>query len=39
MIKKPIIIPEPCHQNWDAMTPNEQGRHCTSCVNTVVDVT
>jgi hypothetical protein len=24
-------------ENWDNMTPNEQGRHCTSCNKTVVD--
>ncbi len=33
-----ITIAEPCHQNWDAMTPTEQGRHCQSCVKTVHDV-
>lgn len=33
-----ITIKEPCHQNWDAMTPTEQGRHCQSCVKTVHDV-
>jgi hypothetical protein len=39
MKANPIIIPEPCHQNWDAMTPNEQGRHCNACAKTVVDAT
>jgi hypothetical protein len=34
-----IQIAEPCHENWDAMTPNEQGRHCGSCCKTVVDFT
>jgi hypothetical protein len=34
-----ISIPTPCHQDWGAMTPNEQGRHCTSCAKTVVDFT
>jgi hypothetical protein len=34
-----ISIPTPCHEDWQAMTPNEQGRHCTSCAKTVVDFT
>jgi hypothetical protein len=34
-----ISIPTPCHQDWVAMTPNEQGRHCNSCAKTVVDFT
>jgi hypothetical protein len=32
-----LIIPEPCHENWDKMSPNEQGRFCNSCAKTVVD--
>ena len=39
MKQKPILIPKPCHENWDKMTPNEQGRHCKSCAKTVVDGT
>ncbi len=34
-----LTIPEPCHENWQQMTPNEQGRHCMSCQKTVVDFT
>lgn len=34
-----LNIPEPCHENWQQMTPNEQGRHCMSCQKTVVDFT
>lgn len=32
-----INIPEPCHEDWDKMSPTEQGRHCMSCCKTVVD--
>ncbi|HSY75997.1 MAG TPA: TonB family protein [Bacteroidia bacterium] len=32
-----VEVPKPCHENWDKMTPNEQGRHCSSCNKTVVD--
>lgn len=34
-----ISIPKPCHEDWEAMIPNEQGRHCNSCVKTVIDFT
>ncbi|MCU0320934.1 MAG: carboxypeptidase-like regulatory domain-containing protein [Chitinophagaceae bacterium] len=34
-----IEIPESCHENWNAMQPNNQGRHCLSCQKTVVDFT
>lgn len=39
MDKYKIIIPEPCHENWDKMTPNNNGRFCLSCSKTVVDFT
>jgi hypothetical protein len=32
-----ITIPEPCHKDWQQMTPNEQGRHCAHCCKTVID--
>jgi hypothetical protein len=32
-----ISIKKPCHENWDTMTPNEQGAFCGKCVKTVVD--
>lgn len=37
--KHKISIPEPCHENWDKMTPAENGRFCLSCSKTVVDFT
>jgi len=32
-----LNIPKPCHENWNAMSPKEQGRYCGSCQKTVVD--
>lgn len=34
-----IHIPEPCHENWDKMTPEENGRFCLTCSKVVVDFT
>ncbi|MBN9297935.1 MAG: carboxypeptidase-like regulatory domain-containing protein [Filimonas sp.] len=34
-----LHIPEPCHENWDSMTPEGRGRFCASCAKTVVDFT
>lgn len=39
MKKIQLSIPTPCHENWQGMTPNEQGRFCSSCQKTVVDFT
>jgi hypothetical protein len=35
----PLRITEPCHEPWDAMTPDVRGRHCAVCAKTVIDVT
>ena len=32
-----LQLPQPCHENWDAMTPADQGRYCGACCKTVVD--
>jgi len=34
-----ISIPEPCQENWDKMTPKDNGRFCMNCSKTVVDFT
>ena len=37
---KPTIqlqIPEPCQENWEKMSPSEQGRFCSACCKQVVD--
>ncbi|MCE3295364.1 MAG: hypothetical protein K0R65_1078 [Crocinitomicaceae bacterium] len=32
-----ISIPKPCHESWNDMLPEEQGRFCLKCTKTVVD--
>lgn len=40
-IKQPIqiSIPTPCHEDWNKMTPAEQGKFCDSCLKCVIDFT
>ena len=32
-----LVINNPCHENWDAMTSNERGAFCGSCCKNVID--
>jgi hypothetical protein len=32
-----ISIPEPCHEDWNKMNPQEKGRLCDKCCKVVVD--
>ena len=34
-----LTIPNPCNENWDNMTPDGNGRHCSKCAKTVIDFT
>ncbi len=38
-MKNFLTIPTPCNENWDQMTPQEQGRHCDKCNLVVTDFT
>jgi len=32
-----ISVPEPCAENWNEMTPTEQGKSCSKCATNVID--
>ena len=34
-----IHIPDPCHEDWQQMLPDEQGRFCLACQKSVIDFT
>jgi hypothetical protein len=39
MKKLKLAVAEPCHENWNDMTPDQRGRFCAACQKTVVDFT
>lgn len=39
MKKFKIEIPNPCHEDWNTMTPEAKGRFCSSCEKIVIDFT
>ncbi len=34
-----ITIPKPCHEDWNTMSPQEQGKYCMVCSKVVFDFT
>ncbi|HIB38516.1 carboxypeptidase-like regulatory domain-containing protein [Mesonia sp.] len=38
-MKFKLNIPEPCHEDWQQMTPTQKGKFCTSCQKEVIDFT
>lgn len=34
-----LNIAQPCHEDWNSMIPDQDGKHCLQCCKTVVDFT
>ncbi len=34
-----VKVPEPCHEDWNKMQPDEKGKFCLSCSKSVIDFT
>lgn len=32
-----LYIPKPCHEDWNTMTPTQQGKFCSACSKQVID--
>ena len=38
-MKNNYSIPNPCSEDWNTMTPDDNGRFCGSCQKVVIDFT
>jgi hypothetical protein len=38
MANTEILFPEPCHEDWETMQPDDRGRHCAACNKKVHDL-
>ena len=38
-MKFKLYIPEPCHEDWQQMSPTQKGKFCASCQKEVIDFT
>jgi len=38
-MRRRFHIPQPCHEDWERMSPSARGRHCAACDKEVLDLT